>query len=562
MAALTALASRYLCGLLGYVALFTLVFEFSPLFAQTDPGDDIYSGQTTAGYHQQFCFETLPDYIPLQPVAFGCGVDDCCPGCPVVTAPWDQGLEVGLSLAIEGSFAESVFLIIQDQDTPMFVGTDFTEIEVPIGHAGALTITPTVKVKPDILNARTRGLASLDDMPRTLRISFRSYNKDDGETFGEYTYLLELAPCRMLDFSDDVCKDKVNFIKDGAGTVTDPFSTVLLIDGRTDFGCLNDVVFRGPNPVVTGSFLESSHCSNEMIAFTLGHAPLILNDLAWDDSTGQTLNLDPGIIPGSAQLPLNIVLANNSATTAEAQLAVASTIFKNHYGMISLESAAIQQLESIPYDGNQTLIEKVESIADELWNKNPDCSEAADLIAPFTQNPALKFDTRSLNVYYVDDPDDMTGLHVPNCNDSSAGIIFIGPFAAPGTLAHEIGHALSLDHAGYWLRVSNCDGKLENECRSVTRDGVTRFYERRWWDYNRDGLSDLGSLNLMFPYEEGIIPRTELTEGQLIRTVINNSSFLSSSASGAIRRDCKDRTISDDCPWIGLNPPNLPEDSP
>lgn len=113
------------------------------------------------------------------------------------------------------------------------------------------------------------------------------------------------------------------------------------------------------------------------------------------------------------------------------------------------------------------------------------------------------YDDGKLNIYFVPDAD-VKGYHLRGPDGESLNIVLIGNGGEPDSIAHELGHAFSLQHVNFW------DTSLPSQERCV---------EYEYWD----GDCDFDRKNLMW---SGWVGRNELNPGQLERAMCNPHSSI------------------------------------
>jgi hypothetical protein len=259
-----------------------------------------------------------------------------------------------------------------------------------------------------------------------------------------------------------------------------------LVDARRSGGCVNDVVFRGSGIISVGNFIERGSCPSEVSVFSDDNAlAFIQNVTVWTTPPTDvlTVELNPMIVaPVSVWTRLN---PNTSAGDLQSANLMYNT---NHAG--------------IGFNATSTNL---------VGNNNAAAVIPNDFSCTGAQIAALQasafYNANQLNVYYVNRA--FTGF---NCI-ADPNIIFVGTIANNQTLAHEFGHAFSLDHT--------------------------------------NGLAGFSAFNLMIG---GGTNRNNITEGQDFRMNLNPTSVLNTNGvrTGPTRA-CPDGTTSQPCPALSLD---------
>jgi hypothetical protein len=524
--------------------------------AQTAPPGHATLDLPAPGYSRQVCFESLPRPIDLQPVDIGCGLLDCCPGCPGITAPWRNDADLKISLS--GDFAQSIVLNFENldasqvdallipngtrlDDTRVEIERGSTTIEVPDSHIGVIRIIPAINVTDDVANAIDNGLGIHELRFNTpiLRVDISTVKEE--QVFGRFAYAIEAAPCRVFELPPDQCRDTVEF---GNGPAN--HNSIVLLDGRTVFGCLNDSLIRGGSEIGTGNFMSPLQCRNEMLVLAHGHEPFILADQnsetwnVWTDAAGDNHQISWDQLRNPVSIPLNPVIASadphTTALLLESQVIEVARLFEANYANLRITLPALPLSAAVVTDTDK--ISEIAEMADKVWAD--DVGNLATFLSPLVNEPDTShYSADELNVYFVDSPAAMTGAHLGVDDGSSSGVIFIGPNPGPATLTHEIGHALSLNHVG---------GKIDSTCEEGNA------CPSKAADYNRDGIRDFATDNIMFVEYTG---RDRFTEGQIYRMFVDETSYLNTAEirpTGSVTRDCPDKRVSGACLWLGFDP--------
>ena len=321
-------------------------------------------------------------------------------------------------------------------------------------------------------------------------------------------FLLSAAICQaerpepsehLIQFSNS--KEEKGILVDGTkdGTWVNDWS--LLVPARE-----NKVSIRNFTPSSSGSLASSAE--GQIIAFSKGRVPVLKQHIQWQAK--------PKTVEIKFLNPIEIELAIWIVTTPEVtrngrradyevrkkgilefDCPVANDIWSREAHGLSIrcspkdrtrETAKIIRSDGRPEDANKFFSDKAFK-----------CVDHTELIKKVGYNP------KAINVYYVtlvDAEQEGQGLGRAVWCDASPDIIAIGVTAVDETLAHELGHAFTLDHINDWAS-PGCDNTGS--------------------DSNRPCLFDEG--NLMY---KGGRARQYLTEGQVFRVFFNDDSALNS----------------------------------
>jgi hypothetical protein len=246
-----------------------------------------------------------------------------------------------------------------------------------------------------------------------------------GSVFGAFAILVVVARTET---------DRISL----AGVATTERSQVFVRGSGSD-GCVTSLVVPGTGPTVdVPNFLPAADdCLSEVAAFSAGHVMRMVSAPAWTDGA-DVVPID--MHTQSVGVRLNVWLASKVPTESQvrfvrSEIVLASALFKRNRVGISFQP--VDSGVTKPGDA------RFETIGD-------GCAHAASLRA--AGSPL--YQKLRLNVYFVtalrlaptDPPNVWRGY---NCYQAGApNIIYISlTFGAPTTLAHEIGHALSLTAA-------------------------------------------------------------------------------------------------------------------
>ena len=271
------------------------------------------------------------------------------------------------------------------------------------------------------------------------------------------------------------------------GAASGSSAATVLLDGRRA-SCVDDELKTGSGTLSVDNVMTPGTCSSEVAVFAEGHSMQLLAPVSsWTDSGGDVVNV---AMNGLAKVPLAVWIMF-PGPTREAEVALEVN-----------RAAELFDTQRCGAEFNATVTDVSQSTFDiELLDTT--CTRSADL-------KKVGFQSGKVNVYYLRTVDGNQGQR---CEDGSSDLLLVGAMINDGeTLAHELGHALSL---GHW-----------NDTQPAT-----------------------GS-NLMLSPASG---RNSLTLGQCFRTNVNAGSLLNRSG---IRtgptRSCPDGSQNSSCPSLAL----------
>ena len=530
-------------------------FIFSPgiLWAQfTLEQEPVAEMLPVIGHYKNVCIQNVLPKFYLPAIAIGCGITDCCPSCPAIDAPWDEGALI--EVTITGANEDAVSLRFENltpnqvrslgiphsqyvTETEVKVPAGVTRIRVPPDFPGAILITPVINLTDESNGGDHNPLDGDPEAvtPGQLKVDFESVLSE--LDLGKYGYVTDFDPCYPPTIP--TCLDTI--VLDNH---TDSEPAVVLLDGHTDFGCVNDVVESGKAEIPVGNFLEPYVCRNEAVVFARDKAMHIFDDADSDDWslwTNQAGDKQPFTLDEPrVELPLNIQLAVSADLVDETlgwavqdSLAAETIMLGNRMG-IDLEGTDLNDIVTVTQANEVSAIEAL--IAPWIFG-TPTCQQVVQLVNDLSALGDV-YDPDKLNIYYVD-AEFLSGVHFRYCpadpdnqpQGISTGVIFVGRGSSATTFTHEIGHALSLGHVGF-------------RCPAGFPCG---------FDYNTDGFRDFNTDNLMFV--DFPDDRLFFSEGQVFRANANETSLLNSGTyrSGEPTRNCAEWRRNDICPWLGLD---------
>lgn len=274
-------------------------------------------------------------------------------------------------------------------------------------------------------------------------------------------------------------------------------NAVVLLDGARLLGwCSNDDVYRG-NDIISVGLVDSDgpHCKSEIVVFSDDNAMILDTTTNWTNFLG---DIEREYLPPLLQVPVTVwllragVQPQEQVDEAQCDIAQAEMLYNNSNCGVGFD--AFFRFE----DTNQNAVNLVgtdeNSLNDDAWLNNLTAS------AFFTAG--------QLNVYYVNGA--FTGAN----SRKNRNVIMIGTMANNQTLAHEVGHAFSLDHT--------------------------------------NTINTIGTDNVM---HAGGTNRTNFTEGQCFRCNVNRPSMLNVNGvrTGPTRNCHDDPHRPTTCPSLDLD---------
>lgn len=282
-------------------------------------------------------------------------------------------------------------------------------------------------------------------------------------------------------------------------------NAVLLVDGRRS-NCRNDEVWRGTGAVLVGNLRSPHSCNSEIVVFTNHYAMQLNENVAmWTNASGDVVSLPRLDRPLSVPVQVWVVQGPFPATQAQALTDIARG--NQLYGTMNC--------------GIQFTVTVRDATADPQAPNNlvRRCDQASTLRSDVGFTPGR------INVYYIAEAKNQlnqTGrgawcgskVLVPSPTEDDKNTILVSTGLADNeTLAHEVGHALTLDHTNPFPSIPNT--------------------------------------NLM---NSGGLSRDSLTEGQCFRCNVNDESAVNRlHVRIGPTRPCPDGTSSAKCPALSLD---------
>lgn len=467
-----------------HVLVMGLVLTAIPLFSQST-------------FISRFCFDNFN--IPsleyrLEKIPIGCEVIDCCPGCP------GPGFSDQFKVVYElkGSAVGSFALDIKNSR-----GLKFGEAHVKSGKV-------TLKNNNNILT----GINPVANNPTLITPVFRLNESDIRKLQSKWKPTLEASPDSAIEevytlkvtqtlgnvilrvseysFHLKLCfrkpdQDKIKLLDNAGNDIS-----FIVSDGRRSgtATCIDDQLANSAATAsVGGNMLVKNTCHDDIVVFSLDDAMGLNEAPNWTNTNGETRNVTLGT-PYVMTLNIYIMngIFNTTRTRAQNDVARANQLYNSSRCGIQFEANYINATADPEAAG--------------LLNEDCGSSDAFRTNIGFTNN--------TLNIYYNGDP----GARGWECGGPPTNIILVASYATNETLAHEIGHALTLNHTN-----------------ALNNDGIPG--------------NDFPATNVMFG---GGINRDSFTEGQCFRcNILANSSLNAYGVRTGPTRTCNDAARTGEC---------------
>ena len=430
----------------------------------------------------------------LEKIPIGCEVIDCCPGCPgpgfveqfkVIYEL--KGTDIGFvelqienykGLKYENADVESGSVQLK-QKSNVFSGID------PLAKK-PMVIAPVFKLsKPDIKKLESKWKQDLANSPdreiqERYTLVVRQVLRDITIRVTEYNFYLRWCFPRPTN-------DKIRLLSNDSNDVS-----LIVNDGKRSglATCLDDQLLNSTGTVSTGhNMINKGTCNEEIIVFSLDDAMGMNEAPNWTATNGETRNVTLG---APYVMTLNIYIMNGT--------------FNNTRTRAQNDVARANQLYNSSRCGIQFVANYIDATTDPQTAglMNVGCGSSANF------RTDIGFTANTLNIYYNGDP----AARGWECGNPPTNIILIASYATNETLAHEIGHALTLVHTN---------------------------------NLNNDGLAgdDFPATNVMWG---GGVNRNSFTEGQCFRCNIRaNSSLIAYGVSAVTTRNCSDTDRTGRC---------------
>lgn len=214
---------------------------------------------------------------------------------------------------------------------------------------------------------------------------------------------------------------------------------VAFIDGRLEDGCVHDLIVRGRGMLTLGNLLAPQGCHSELTIFQVDRGMYNTKlQKDWSDDVGERISVSLTKPLESVDVVVRMTDEMNERDEARAinDLARANHIFNTM--RCGIRFHLVGKIERVKATNVKT------------------CQSAYEV------NEQIGAKTGVVNIYYTPKMDPLPGKYLPPrgafCKDSAATVL-VTRDGDNEVLAHELGHALSLDHGGSTHNVMN-DGTI------------------------------------------------------------------------------------------------------
>ena len=347
----------------------------------------------------------------------GCELIDCCPGCPLAGA-------LDWNIRVAGRSVEAALLAFEGLADPAALKAEGAAELTPQGavlkrgRAGLRNLTLPggnrvpmadlrLRLDPDYLG-RAAGSGGSDEAVDVVEVSIQQML--GAVAVNEFLLRYELKACGMVEPCDVLVQ------KDNRGAD----KSVVLLDGRNGADvCVNDGVRRGVATTAVGNVKTPGSCKgSDLAVFSGDDAMALLEAPPWTDACGDQVEVQ---LEPAWQMAVNLWIGNaillpNPDPIATQDLLTANALYdENKVGIAFVE----KQRKELPTDLGT--LAKVALACQGVGGLEGEGLYVKD----------------QLNVYYG--PVTATGQ---SCDDRN--VVLVGSLANDTTLAHELGHALSL----------------------------------------------------------------------------------------------------------------------
>jgi hypothetical protein len=297
-------------------------------------------------------------------------------------------------------------------------------------------------------------------------------------------------------------------------STTGTHTPTVLLDGLRDKSttCLNDEVHHAGGDVKVGNLVPPGSCNAEIVTFNMDNTMQLMPRISsWTKNGGDIV---PVPQKRALSVPLAIWIVDGPFAARKSAAAMDASRASGLYNAM---------LAGLTFATTITDVTKVKG-ASKLLNNG--CDHYAGL-------QALGFKKGQLNAYYVHEIHVATtaGIATPRgwwCGGYNDNMLVLSALTIDReSLAHEIGHAMSLEH-------TNAKDKRGDDIAGVAAQGIS-------------------TSNLMVT---GGVNRTLITIGQVFRVNVNSKSALNLNRNRtAATRDCPHGSAGNMCPAVSFDVP-------
>lgn len=204
----------------------------------------------------------------------------------------------------------------------------------------------------------------------------------------------------------------------------------VVVDGRRS-DCFEDEKANGPTALF-GNVLSRQACHSEIIAFAEGNAMNVQTEVgAWTDAS----DVLPVTMAPELVVPINLFIMSGDFDTHDEAKREAQA---------KLDVARATQIYSSGECGMNFTVNLAKDETSGTFRADLLTAECTGNVGRFNAIDPPQTSKPGIKVFYVDGPG---GLQGQTCPDGQTAVIIITVSSTNETLAHEIGHAFSLDHA-------------------------------------------------------------------------------------------------------------------
>jgi hypothetical protein len=240
--------------------------------------------------------------------------------------------------------------------------------------------------------------------------------------------LARLAPLVLLTLTGCATgKDEVHL-----NSVAGSDSPTIVLSGRRTQGCVKEDVAHGSPNVAIENLLSSRNCPSEVAAFAKSNAMSLKNTVGkWSDASGDVVDIT---MRAPYVVPLNIFIMSGGGVSHSltARQNEATMDVRRASQLYDDAQCGIVFSTGVPMD------ERRGNFLPDLLN-----AECRGNVEKFKAVDAQRTALKGINVFYTDGP---SGLQGQMCRDAASAVIVITQSSGNETLAHELGHALTLEH--------------------------------------------------------------------------------------------------------------------
>ncbi len=358
---------------------------------------------------------------------------------------------------------------------------------------------------------------------------------------------MRLSICFLLAFVTMGARaaDSVSLAADAddPGVLVDAFYS----DAPYNDSCANDRKFAGPpTSLPISNAKPDGECRQEVVVFTTNKRVHVVEAPGF--TTADTDTVDTALT-AIVDLPVDFWYIGTPGLTPEQKSAIDQEL-NDHLDDASLAFESSRAgigftKNSLTYIDDLSWAQELAGIADEVFLGVASPEAFRELIGKHigldgATGPPHQADPAHLNVFVLEFASEARGFHISSEEGVPKGEIMMRYVPELGTLAHEIGHALSLDHVNFvGLDVVHRD--IGEYCIAF---GSFTYYK---------GVCDYEAGNVMWAGQVDAL-RNTLTEGQGFRASLNSLSFvnLHNYRPGDVVRNCADWQYDEQCPYLAL----------